>query len=295
MDIINKKFGKLIVLEKDEYKKYSYICRCECGTIKSIYKSSLIGGNSRSCGCMRVNRLDLTGQRFGFLTAVSLVSNKGKARWLCQCDCGNEKIIVASSLTHGLTKSCGCWRRNFNKKDLKNKRFGKLTVIKEASSRDGKTRWLCSCECGNKKVIAAKNLIKNNCTKSCGCLLKEQNKKNMLPKGGASFNRVLYTYKIGAKDRSLEFKIDDNQFRKLTKQNCYYCGLGPSTIQHSKNNSGDYIYNGIDRVDNSRGYEIDNCVSCCSVCNRMKRELNIDDFMAHIKKIYDNISEDSIL
>lgn len=287
MGIISKKFGKLTVLRKDKDRKYSYICECECSTIKSICKSSLINGNSKSCGCMKGRRLDLIGRRFGFLTVVSLVPGKGKSRWLCRCDCGNKKIIVASSLTCGFTKSCGCWQKNFNKKNLKNKRFGKLVVIEEAASRDGKTWWLCKCDCGNEKKIPAKNLIKDNCTKSCGCLVKEQNKKNRLPRGYASFNRLLCTYKIGARKRNLEFKIDDDQFKKLTKQNCYYCGREPSTTQHSKNNSGDYVYNGIDRINNAKGYSLDNCVPCCFICNKMKMDLNVNDFFERIKNIYD--------
>ena len=53
--------------------------------------------------------LDLTNQRFGYLTAISKASSKsGKTYWLCKCDCGNEKEIQTSHLTNGLIKSCGC-------------------------------------------------------------------------------------------------------------------------------------------------------------------------------------------
>ena len=57
--------------------------------------------------------IDLTGERFGRLTAVSKSSDKTQykstgARWHCLCDCGNEKTYAAQALRKGLTKSCGC-------------------------------------------------------------------------------------------------------------------------------------------------------------------------------------------
>lgn len=57
--------------------------------------------------------LELTGQKFGRLTVVQRVENdkKGAACWLCKCDCGNEKVVQASQLKSGMTKSCGCLLR----------------------------------------------------------------------------------------------------------------------------------------------------------------------------------------
>ena len=75
---------------------------------------------------------DLTGKRFGRLTVAKYV---GSSKWLCQCDCGNEKIVRTHSLNSGETKSCGCLdlekihekKRNFV--DCTGKRFGELEVI----------------------------------------------------------------------------------------------------------------------------------------------------------------------
>lgn len=54
--------------------------------------------------------------------------------------------------------------------DLTHKTFGKLTVIDRAESKNGKTRWLCHCECGNEIIVYASALVSEN-TKSCGCLV----------------------------------------------------------------------------------------------------------------------------
>ena len=56
---------------------------------------------------------DLTGQRFGRLTAIEYLGsvNNGKSRWRCECDCGNTTIVEITHLRSGATKSCGCYRR----------------------------------------------------------------------------------------------------------------------------------------------------------------------------------------
>lgn len=59
--------------------------------------------------------VDLTGSRFGRLTATARAPNtsRGQARWLCSCDCGSEKIVRAGHLKSGGVTSCGCYRREF--------------------------------------------------------------------------------------------------------------------------------------------------------------------------------------
>jgi hypothetical protein len=55
---------------------------------------------------------DLTGRRFGRLLVTGLASTgPGGARWICRCDCGVEKQIMAHSLLRGLTQACGCLQR----------------------------------------------------------------------------------------------------------------------------------------------------------------------------------------
>lgn len=60
-------------------------------------------------------KCELVGQRFGKLIVVKKVgtkrvgiAQKPKSLWLCKCDCGNEKVVLRSSLITGNTKSCGC-------------------------------------------------------------------------------------------------------------------------------------------------------------------------------------------
>lgn len=54
--------------------------------------------------------IDLVGKKFGRLIVIQRMDNDkfGNLRWLCQCDCGKEKIIRGSSFNNDHTRSCGC-------------------------------------------------------------------------------------------------------------------------------------------------------------------------------------------
>lgn len=70
--------------------------------------------------------LDLTGKRFGRLVAVELSKRTSDGYyWRCQCDCGNEIEVYASSLHKGLTKSCGCLIKDvLSERNKKNAKHG---------------------------------------------------------------------------------------------------------------------------------------------------------------------------
>ena len=74
-------------------------------------------------------RKDLIGQKFGRLTPNKMIGlHKGRSCiWLCQCDCGNEKIVSSNSLVQGNVKSCGCLFKEGN-----NKKHGHAIKNKES-------------------------------------------------------------------------------------------------------------------------------------------------------------------
>lgn len=125
---------------------------------------------------------DLTGRRFGRLTVIRQAETKNyRTRWVCRCDCGQEKVVASRDLKCGKVKSCGCLRRNVsgkNKKDITGRRFGRLTALYPTQHRDrhGVVCWMCRCDCGNQTEAAASSLLNGTC-KSCGCLKKENQDK----------------------------------------------------------------------------------------------------------------------
>ena len=113
-DIAGQRFGKLVAIEPTKERKYGYVmwrCRCDCGNEKYVAAGNLVSGGVKSCGCG--HKKNLTGQRFGRLTAVEPTEKRrgSSVVWKCQCDCGNESLVRADSLVRGNTKSCGCLRR----------------------------------------------------------------------------------------------------------------------------------------------------------------------------------------
>lgn len=127
--------------------------------------------------------IDLSGQKFGKLTVLYRSSKIGEPiKFMCKCDCGNEKEIRGNDLRSGKTLSCGCLRKEKaqqNKKDLIGKKFGKLTVIEPTEERYNRSIiWRCKCDCGNEILVPTGRLTSGN-TKSCGCLQLENLSKKV--------------------------------------------------------------------------------------------------------------------
>ncbi len=164
--------------------------------------------------------------------------------------------------------------------DLIGLRFGRLTVTGWAGRRQYRRNyintWICVCDCGRECVRVQRALLDPG-ESSCGCL----NKCNVKRKnyGCGSFNALVGAYKRGAKDRGLEFEISVDEFRELTKSVCHYCGAAPSQ-KLTNGKCAPYVYNGIDRADNSKGYTKDNVRPCCGNCNLAKRTMNESEFIA---------------
>ena len=116
---------------------------------------------------------DLTGRVFGKLKVREYVgSNKyGASLWLCDCKCGGTKVVSASNLSSGYTKSCGCLPTHVGL-DITGKKYGRLTAIRPTDKRDGhgSVIWECQCDCENSKIVYAsvRNLTSGAVT-SCGC------------------------------------------------------------------------------------------------------------------------------
>jgi len=86
-------------------------------------------------------------------------------------------------------------------------------------------------------------------------------------------------YKKSSKKRNLIFDISIEDFTKLILLPCVYCGTEATQTPS--------LRNGLDRVNNSLGYVLNNVVSCCFKCNQMKGKLTKEEFLNHIRRISD--------
>ena len=236
--------------------------------------------------------IDLTGKKFGRWTVIERVDNnkQNKTAWKCECDCKTIKIVDGSSLTRGNSKSCGCFPRPRTVIEMVGEKFGRLLVIEEAGRIDGLAAWLCKCDCGTQKIIRGSSLRKGQ-SRSCGCLTKEVKEirhDNMYPPGEAGLNNFICQNKRGAQRRGYDWELTKEQVMILTKRSCHYCDQSPSQIKKSVSLRGHYIYNGIDRIDNSKGYTIDNVVPCCKTCNYAKHKLSQGKFKEWISAVHNH-------
>lgn len=150
-------------------------------------------------------------------------------------------------------------------------------------------KWLFKCNCG-KEFYDIDLDIKRGKKFSCGCGERLNYKKAVaivrLPFGESSKRKIYDRYKRQAGIRGLSFELNMEEFSILTKGDCYYCGLNPVLISKPKDAHGEYIYNGIDRIDSDKGYSFKNCVSCCKYCNRAKSDQTLEEFNIWLNRIF---------
>ena len=177
--------------------------------------------------------------------------------------------------------------------NLVGRKFGRLTVVKEAERKRKYVRyWLCKCECGKEVIVQQGHLTKKH-TRSCGCIFLEC---KVVPDAG--FRGLLQQYRSEATLRGLEWALTDEEFKILTLSPCYYTGRLPSQVfisSHSRyrrrkhglppNPNGTYVYNGVDRLDSEVGYTTENCVPACKAANMAKQSLSEAEFIQLCKEV----------
>lgn len=142
---------------------------------------------------------------------------------------------------------------------------------------------LCKCEiCGENFTMRPSILRRGGgryCSKKCF------GAAHALPEGHASRNVVFGKYRTRATERGHSWELSLEEFCRLTRQKCHYCGLPPETVFLKKECRGSFVYNGIDRKDNKVGYTSDNSVPCCKMCNFAKRDFSYDTFVKWLRRI----------
>lgn len=293
-------YGKLTVLGKSTVlglsKTNKWRCRCECGNVKDIFINSLRTGDTKSCGCRANNKpFDEVGKTYGRLTVLERIENdkNSRAMYKCACECGKITFARGVDLRTGKKRSCGCEIQDYHRsltKDEVGNIYGRLTVIAPSHmKRHNDVSWECLCACGTIKIVSGVDLRAGE-VKSCGCLLKENHWKNRKIDftGAAGFRQVYKSYQRSARERNLEWQLSEDIFLEMTTSVCHYCGQEPSKVKRANRRDGVFVYNGVDRKDNSSGYISGNVVTCCLTCNYLKGARGYEEFLEIIEKIYNH-------
>lgn len=320
--------GKSLKRPENGWLVRTYICICTCGKLKTVRATiinvAIKNKNNSSCGspgCKTVTlgvKKQLVGQKFGKLTVVSeeksikRASQKGYRRiFKCRCECGTIVIrpynSIVATIRDGHKTTCGqiSCKIGYCFDDLSGKEFGKLKVINfSRQDKNGHSLWSCECICGNIVLKLGTELVSGHlksCSKSCG---------KVNDKGVSSWNTNYANYKNGAERRLLSFGLSIKQFISICSMNCIYCGQAPQNWNtHCKKNGSIKLTkhqlpigrqavesawikkNGVDRLDNSKGYTIKNSVPCCKNCNMSKSSLSLADWIKFLSKFDFKIGE----
>lgn len=143
----------------------------------------------------------------------------------------------------------------------------KLLALVAFQGEHGQTYGLCG-NCRARGAAKAKRQRESDPEKS-----RDTNRRSKQKMRDQSPLRVKRAqYHAGARIRGLEMGLNDEQMDALFQMSCEYCGESSSL-------------NGIDRVDNSKGYVPENCVPCCSLCNHTKGKLDLNQFLTQSQSI----------
>jgi hypothetical protein len=179
-------------------------------------------------------------------------------------------------------------------------RFGSWVVIEYAGRKGHNSFWKCQCDCGKISAINGHSLRAGTSSKCLSCKMKFlQSKENIekrtrtihakRPKGAAAFIAVWGNYKRSAHKNNRIFTLTETQFKHFILSDCHYCGQAPSNVSKPFNEAmGVLVYSGVDRKDNSLGYTLDNCVPCCAICNKTKRNMSYQEFKSWIVKVFNH-------
>lgn len=171
--------------------------------------------------------------------------------------------------------------------NLTNQRYGRLVVERSLGSQDGRTLWLCLCDCGETTELITAQLRTKRGTKSCGCSKKGTRAKNIRWKGheeipGKYFSHIRSECVRGS--RILPFEIGIEQIWDLFLKQDRKCALTGLDIYFNEKSTDERTAS-LDRIDSNKGYIIDNVQWVHKDVNNMKQDYEQDYFLKICKLI----------
>lgn len=162
------------------------------------------------------NFKDITGEKYNMLTVKGFYGKEnGKSLWVCQCDCGKEKILSVDRLKK--EKSCGCIKRISNREDLTSYENDDIIVVSFFESRKGQSYWNCKCKkCGEIIQRCSSNIKKGLAV--CKCVhykkVSEEHKK---------FARDTSIYSIWTGIKTRCFNSNDASYKHYGQRGIAMC------------------------------------------------------------------------
>jgi hypothetical protein len=143
--------------------------------------------------------------------------------------------------------------------------------------------WDCVCKCGTQRFIRG-NALTSGESKHCRICSGIKSRK---PNSGGAKGKVLTFYKTNSKKRNHCWLLNDSYALEMMSCRCHYCGSYPKTISKpdQRLNADLFTYNGIDRLDSTKGYIKENVVPCCKTCNIAKHTMKEKEFKDWVLRV----------
>jgi len=323
VSLVGRRFGLLTVVSAapNKGKNTCWNCLCDCGNMKIVRGDKLKDNETNTCGCYLKSILFYSDSHSGVMTAALAkdIATTVSAKCVFKShysDAGlNFNTFLAltkqncfyCNLPAEKSNSYNYFSRNSIKIETGFYFYNGLDRINPALLHDAENCVPCCLTCNRYKLnLPIKEFLTNIKALLRPFFLKRADELNSiinkLSEFGVSKFSELYSArsvhnsnifvkqignkKIIAKRRGLEFGLTQLECAELICAPCCYCGRKPNTQVG--------IFNGIDRVDNSIGYAVSNCVSCCRYCNTAKNNLELtvfDDWATRIKAYYPQLQE----
>jgi len=215
------------------------------------------------------------------LKVIETRKKAGKSEVKVRCPaCSKPRWIAKSNYAQNSTGLCLKCSVEQTRLPLGRPWRGMLTPISLARVGNGRTVYTFKCECG--KTFDS---VCHNSMRSCGCLKKQPRLSRRKPDHALGLGRVFSVYRRSALIRGLEFSLDRAAFEKLVLSDCAYCGAAQSKTLRINGRSVSVCFNGIDRIQSTKGYAAENCAPCCETCNRAKSDMPLEKFLSWARRV----------
>ena len=321
-NLLNQKFGKLLVISEAEYIKNTrvkWLCQCECDNFKIVTTRELKKGDTKSCGCLHKQSSILNVQKaIKKRTKHSPMITSARRVWRDSYNDGisfddffllsQKKCFYCNSLPANQTNYFN--EKINSKQSYKNGLFiyNGLDRLDSTKSHNIDNVVTCCFICNRAKRERSLNefiaYIDNLITNRISPDVYNQQSKLIVITNLKEQNKYAYNSSIKSKFCSgyNDGDLSIETFYQLSQLNCYYCGQRPSN-KHNKINkkssefaklTGLFIYNGLDRLDCTLPHNYNNVVPSCKYCNYAKRNLTISKFDLWIDRLKNKKAEFSL-
>lgn len=300
------KINRLTLLE---FLSGKWKCLCDCGNIVTISTDKINNGNTKSCGCLKSeisskNSEKLISGRRKFEPRIA----SARRVWKNTYSYRDKNCIEFEDFLKISQQNC------FYCGVEPHTRYNYFNTISSNSSQKAKNEGLFIYN-GLDRIDSSKSHTLENVVSCCyNCNRAKNNRTSTdfllwtkslkpvpindlqigiihLPANSYLSTSIKCIFKSGYNDGNL--KIEEFYF--LSQQPCYYCNALPNNIfNHAKTdkkstqkakNCGDFIYNGLDRMNPNQGHDKNNVVSCCKYCNFAKSNMSLLEFQTWINRI----------